>query len=211
MSDKKSLSVIACHLSRVTEVTSIIVITPIYHANIDNRIPSVLLCLCLAVLAGLTFRRPHLPQRSLHIEMFTGEETFLQNSSNAAPNTESLPERALVLLVEDDRALRRYLEIVLERAGYNVISAGNGLEAMKLALMSAIDIVVTDAMMPDLNGYDLCRFLKNSPRLSHLPIVLLSARERKEGSWESEQADAFLSKPVSAEDLTGCLERLLLV
>ena len=143
--------------------------------------------------------------------MFTGKETFLQNSSNAARNTESLLERALVLLVEDDRALRRYLEIVLERAGYNVISAGNGLEAMKLALMSAVDIVVTDAMMPDLNGYELCRFLKNSPQFSHLPIVLLSARERKEGSWESEQADAFLSKPVSAEDLTGCLERLLLV
>ena len=143
--------------------------------------------------------------------MFTGKETFLQNSSNAAPNPKSLPGRALVLLVEDDRALRRYLEIVLERAGYNVISAGNGLEAMKLALMSAIDIVVTDAMMPDLNGYELCRFLKNSPQFSHLPIVLLSARERKEGSWESEQADAFLSKPVSAADLTGCLERLLLV
>ena len=143
--------------------------------------------------------------------MFTGEVTFLQNSSNAAPNSEGLLERALVLLVEDDRALRRYLEIVLERAGYDVISAGNGLEAMKLALTSPIDIVVTDAMMPDLNGYELCRFLKNSPQLSHLPIVLLSARERKEGSWESEQADAFLSKPVSAADLTGCLERLLLV
>jgi twitching motility two-component system response regulator PilH len=141
--------------------------------------------------------------------MFTGKETFLQNSSNAAPNPKS--PRALVLLVEDDRALRRYLEIVLERAGYNVISAGNGLEAMKLALMSAVDIVVTDAMMPDLNGYELCRFLKNSPQFSHLPIVLLSARERKEGSWESEQADAFLSKPVSAADLTGCLKRLLLV
>jgi twitching motility two-component system response regulator PilH len=143
--------------------------------------------------------------------MFTEEETFLQNSSNAAPSTESLLERALVLLVEDDRALRRYLEIVLERAGYNVISAANGLEAMKLALTSPVDIVVTDAMMPDLNGYELCRFLKNSPQLSHLPIVLLSARERKEGSWESEQADAFLLKPVSAADLTGCLERLLLV
>jgi twitching motility two-component system response regulator PilH len=142
--------------------------------------------------------------------MFTGKETFLQNSSNAAPNPKS-PQRALVLLVEDDRALRRYLEIVLERAGYNVISAGNGLEAMKLALMSAVDIVVTDAMMPDLNGYELCRFLKNSPQFSHLPIVLLSARERKEGSWESEQADAFLSKPVSGADLTGCLKRLLLV
>jgi twitching motility two-component system response regulator PilH len=133
----------------------------------------------------------------------------LQNSNNAAANTESVLERAVVLLVEDDRSLRRYLEVVLERAGYRVIAAANGIEAMKLALTSAVDIVVTDAMMPNLNGYELCRFLKNTPQLSHLPIVVLSARERKEGSWESEQADAFLSKPVSAEDLRGCLERLL--
>jgi len=143
------------------------------------------------------------------MEMTPEEETFLQNSSNAAPSSESFPGRALVLLVEDDRALRRYLEIVLERAGYKVISAADGLEAMKLALTSPIDIVVTDAMMPNLNGYQLCRFLKNSSQLSHLPIVLLSAREPKEGSWEREQADAFLAKPVSAQDLTDCLERLL--
>jgi twitching motility two-component system response regulator PilH len=133
----------------------------------------------------------------------------LQNSNNAAANTESVLERAVVLLVEDDRSLRRYLEVVLERAGYRVIAAANGIEAMKLALTSAVDIVVTDAMMPNLNGYELCRFLKNTPQLSHLPIVVLSARERKEGSWENEQADAFLSKPVSAEDLRDCLERLL--
>jgi len=138
------------------------------------------------------------------------EETFLQKSGNAAPSTESFLERGVVLLVEDDRSLRRYLEVVLERAGYRVIAAANGLEAMKLALTSAVDIVVTDAMMPNLNGYELCRFLKNTPQLSQLPIVLLSARERKAGSWESEQADAFLAKPVSAEDLRECVKRLLL-
>jgi len=55
---------------------------------------------------------------------------------------------ARVLLAEDDRALRRFLEVVLERAGYKVIPAGDGLEAMKLALSTRIDIVVTDATMP---------------------------------------------------------------
>jgi DNA-binding response OmpR family regulator len=112
-----------------------------------------------------------------------------------------------VLLAEDDRALKRFLEVVLERAGYQVIPASDGLEAMKVALSCTIDIVVTDAMMPNLSGHELCRFLRNSPTLSHLPIIMLSALERKD--HEGEQADAFLSKPVSGERLIECIEELL--
>ena len=113
-----------------------------------------------------------------------------------------------VLLAEDDRALRRFLEVVLERAGYQVFSASDGLEAMKLVLSASIDVVVTDAMMPNLSGHEFCRFLRNSPSLSHLPIILLSALERKDTN-AAEQADAFLTKPVSGEKLIECIERLL--
>ena len=67
-------------------------------------------------------------------------------------------ERPCVLLVEDDPALRRYLEVVLERNGYAVVSAGDGLEAMKFLLTSRVDVIVTDAFMPNLDGYELCRF-----------------------------------------------------
>ena len=113
--------------------------------------------------------------------------------------------KARVLLVEDDKALRRYLEVTLERAGYAVFSAADGLDAMKLALAAEVDLVITDAMMPNLSGHELCRFLRNSPKLSHIPIVLLSGLERKESGREEELADAFLSKPVSAETLTECV------
>jgi len=119
-------------------------------------------------------------------------------------------DRARVLLVEDDNALRRYVEITLQRAGYEVLPAADGLEAMKLALASSVDIVITDAMMPNLSGYELCRFLRNSPHLSHIPIILLSGMERKEGSQEEAFADALFSKPVFAEDLTECVAELLL-
>jgi twitching motility two-component system response regulator PilG len=112
------------------------------------------------------------------------------------------------LLAEDDRALRRFLEVVLERAGYQVFSASDGLEAMKLVLSASIDVVVTDAMMPNLSGHEFCRFLRNSPTLSHLPIILLSALERKDTN-PVEQADAFLTKPVSGEELIECIERLV--
>jgi CheY-like chemotaxis protein len=110
-------------------------------------------------------------------------------------------ERRSVLLVEDDPALRRYLQIVLERAGYAVVSAGDGLEAMKFLLTASVDVIVTDALMPNLDGYELCRFVRSSKHLAHLPIILLSALDPKNTTDESEQVDAFLAKPVSPEDL----------
>jgi|SRR6185436_934198 len=118
-------------------------------------------------------------------------------------------QQTSVLLAEDDRALRRFLEVVLERAGYQVFSASDGLEAMKLVLSAPIDVVVTDAIMPNLSGHEFCRFLRSSPTLSHLPIILLSALERKDRNPGSEQADAFLTKPVSGEKLIACIEKLL--
>src|ERR1051325_2583678 len=62
-------------------------------------------------------------------------------------------ERPCVLLVEDDPALRRYLEVVLQRAGYEVASAGDGLEAMKVLLAAHVDVIVTDALMPNLDAW----------------------------------------------------------
>lgn len=137
--------------------------------------------------------------------MTISEQNSSGDSNGVANNSDS---RKCVLLAEDDRALRRYLEVVLDRAGYKVISAADGLEAMKLALSTPIDIVVTDAMMPNLSGQEFCRFLRNSQTLSHVPVILLSAIEQKQNS-DDVTVNAFLSKPVSAESLVGCIENLL--
>jgi len=137
------------------------------------------------------------------------QEKISLPESNSIPSQSESGRRTRVLLAEDDRALRRFLEVVLERAGYRVIPAADGLEAMKLALSTPIDVVVTDAMMPNLSGHELCRFLRNSQTLSHLPIILLSALERKDTNHNAEQADVFLAKPVSGESLIECIEELL--
>ena len=108
--------------------------------------------------------------------MVPENNSTLESERGQLQNEGSAPRR--VLLAEDDRASRRFLEIVLERAGYQVIPAGDGLEAMKLAISTPIDIVVTDATMPNLSGHEFCRFLKNSPNLAHLPVILLSAHAR---------------------------------
>jgi len=112
-----------------------------------------------------------------------------------------------VLLAEDDPALKRYLEVVLHRAGYEVLTASDGLEAMKLLLSNAVDVVITDAVMPNLNGYELCRFIRSTQQLSHLPLILLSALDPKNA--DSEQVDIFLTKPVKPEELLCCLEELV--
>jgi len=114
-----------------------------------------------------------------------------------------------VLLVEDDPALRRYLEIVLQRTGYEVVSAADGLEAIKFLLSDRVDVVVTDALMPNLDGYELCRFVRSSEHLAHLPIILLSALDPKNSTDEAEQVDAFLAKPVSPEDLLNRITEVL--
>lgn len=129
-----------------------------------------------------------------------------QAAAQAAQEEEAPRARRTVLLAEDDRALRRYLEVVLRRAGYEVLTAADGLEAMKALLSHEVDAVVTDAVMPHLSGHELCRFLREHPRLKELPVVLLSGED---SAAHHEGADLYLSKPVPAEELAASLARLL--
>ena len=129
---------------------------------------------------------------------------------DVTPNTISatIGERR-VLLVEDDRAVQRYLQVILQRAGYEVICAADGLEAMKIALSQSINAVVTDAIMPHFSGQEFCRFLRSYPTLSTLPVILLSAFENKTASEGDDLADVCLTKPVDPEELISCLARLI--
>lgn len=141
-------------------------------------------------------------------------ETLLDSPIQPATLPPVSARKQTVLLVEDDAAVRRYLEVILRRANYEVLAAGNGLEAIKAALSAKIDAVVTDALMPYLSGHELCRYLRARPELSHLPILLLSGLEPNAAAAtttpeRSEHADAHLTKPVRAEVLTDCLARLL--
>ncbi len=142
--------------------------------------------------------------------MNTAETTTIA-TFNSASSIHAHSARSTVLLVEDDRSIRRYLEVILSRAGFNVITAADGLEAMKASLASNIDAVITDAVMPHVNGYELCKFLRRHPKLSCLPVILLSGLDSAETVQNQESgADIYLSKPVRPEELTAGLGRLLL-
>lgn len=137
--------------------------------------------------------------------MITQEK--VSRARRQAVHATKTPRRApCVLLAEDDAALRRYIEVLLQRAGYEVVSAADGLEAMKSLLTVTVDVVLTDAVMPNVSGYELCRFVRSSEHLSHLPIILLSGLDPKNA--ETEQVDAFLAKPITPESLLACIRKV---
>ncbi len=100
-----------------------------------------------------------------------------------------------ILLAEDDDSMRRFLEITLQRANFEVISTEDGLEAMKVSLENDFDAVVADAMMPNLSGYDLCRVFRQNPDKKAVPFIILSGFSSKEiPDSENSAADAYLTK-----------------
>lgn len=142
------------------------------------------------------------------------------NVTNLVPNLSSPPPvnfvsepkavEQSILLVEDDGALRRYLQIILERAGFNVVTAKDGLEARTKISTDSFVAIVSDGMMPRMSGYELCSYVRQHERISQTPFVLLSGLEQEDYTSKlNEKADLYLSKPVSPNDLVSHLERLL--
>ncbi len=118
-----------------------------------------------------------------------------------------LNRRKTVLLAEDDDSMRRYIEIILKTAGFDVLSSEDGLAAMETALNSHIDAVIADAMMPNMSGFDLCRMLRNDPAKRAVPFIILSGLDTPTES--DHLADAYLLKGENLkEDLIKTLSKL---
>jgi len=119
--------------------------------------------------------------------------------------------RKKILLAEDDDSMRRFLEITLERADYEVTSAEDGLAAMQIALENEFDAVVADDVMPNMTGHDLCRVLRQNPQKKQIPFIILSGFG-KDGAETSEEGmpDAHLLKGGNLKnDLTDTLGKIL--
>lgn len=106
-----------------------------------------------------------------------------------------------VLLAEDDASMRRFLEITLNRAGYDVVSVADGLSAMKTAHDKKFDAVITDAVMPHLSGHDLCRMLRQNSEYDKTPLIILSGMEQEISlNAEHDCADEYLVKDADLKD-----------
>ena len=135
-------------------------------------------------------------------------DVYVQEEEGKSP--ESTQGKSLVVVAEDDIEIRQY--IVQELSTYcRVIECGNGREALDCVLHQVPDLVLSDVMMPEMDGFELCRKIRNNVRLNHIPIVLLTAKSDEETRLESLDlgADAFLTKPFSMEVLRRTVQNLL--
>jgi diguanylate cyclase (GGDEF)-like protein len=108
-----------------------------------------------------------------------------------------------ILIADDEEDIRAFLEITLGLAGFEVLQARDGVEALELARSERPDVVVLDVMMPRLDGLETLRRLRDDARTEHLPVLLLTARALKTHAVEGLDAgaDDYLAKPFDADEL----------
>ncbi|HGY56112.1 MAG TPA: hybrid sensor histidine kinase/response regulator [Caldithrix abyssi] len=116
----------------------------------------------------------------------------------------------LLLLIEDQRDMSEYVREVLP-SSYQIHNASDGEEGLKKALNLIPDLIISDVMMPGMDGFDLCRRLKSDHRTSHIPIILLTAKAGEKGKVTGLDtgADAYLTKPFHSEELRIRVQRLI--
>jgi DNA-binding response OmpR family regulator len=116
-----------------------------------------------------------------------------------------------VLLVDDSVTQSFHLKLALVRAGFKVVTAADGRSALKHLDNEKVDAVLADVIMPMMDGYELCRQIKDSPKHAKLPVILMSALgETHDQYWRQHAgADLYVAKTADATKLIKAIEDLL--
>jgi DNA-binding response OmpR family regulator len=156
--------------------------------------------------AGTVFRL-EIPMTLGSVSAEKKETTGMLEESVAKPMQKSAKT---LLVVEDNEDLRHFLVTELGKA-YQVLEAQNGVEAEKLVVAELPDLVVSDVMMPLMDGLELCRRIKSDLRTSHIPVVLLTAKVSEEHKLNGFQAgaDEYLPKPFRLDMLQLRIQQLI--
>jgi len=119
-------------------------------------------------------------------------------------------DEPVLLFVEDNEELRSFIKIILSD-GFHVIEAGNGLEGFEIARSQLPDIIITDLMMPEMDGLELARRIREEVTTSHIPVVVLTAKTDLDTQVEALKrgADDFITKPFSSTYLRARIENIL--
>ncbi|UYU64229.1 response regulator [Bacteroides thetaiotaomicron] len=138
------------------------------------------------------------------------EEKNGTGEGDIIPDTKEKDDRKKLLVVEDNDEFRNYLTEQLSEC-YRVIDAPNGEEAEKLILSEYPDLIISDLMMPKMDGIELCQRVKSNIQTSHTPFILLTARTSDESKMEGYEAgaDSYISKPFSFELLCIRIKKLI--
>jgi DNA-binding response OmpR family regulator len=118
---------------------------------------------------------------------------------------------AKILIAEDERDIRDLVAFTLRFAGYEVVTASNGEEAVKLAPLENPDLILMDVRMPRMTGYDACRILKANPDMKDIPVVFLSAKGQESEIQTGLEvgAEEYLLKPFAPDQLTERVKSIL--
>lgn len=120
---------------------------------------------------------------------------------------------ACILVVDDEDDIRRLLRRVLAERGFEVVEAAKGLEALQAVRDNMPDLILLDAMLPEVHGFDICRRIKRSKRYGHIPVIMVSAIYRgwrfAEDLKQSYGAEAFLEKPFKIGDVVALVQEAL--
>jgi CheY-like chemotaxis protein len=113
-----------------------------------------------------------------------------------------------ILFVDDDFAVAEVTRMVLEHEGFAVTIAANGEDALVAAETESFDLVITDYMMPIMNGGELVKRLRASPTLRRIPVIMASATSSNEIA-EAEACDGLLAKPITVDTLLVAIRAIL--
>ena len=124
---------------------------------------------------------------------------------------ERVEKEKLVLLVDDSISVRKFVGRMLEKAGYRVRLASDGLEALEIVSQGGVDLVVTDLEMPRTNGYELMLHLRQNPEARNIPVMVVTSRAGSKHRERAvrEGAKAFMVKPVQEEQLVAQVGALI--
>ncbi|WP_303913677.1 hybrid sensor histidine kinase/response regulator transcription factor [Bacteroides mediterraneensis] len=146
-------------------------------------------------------------------EIKNESETQVENeetvSAQTIENEKNLTQTTL-LIVEDNQDLRLFLSDSLKKE-YQVFTAVDGLHALSILKKESIDMVITDVMMPNMDGLELCRAIKNDIKISHIPVIMLSAKDDIEyiTAGLTEGADDYIAKPFNLDILKLRINKIL--
>jgi len=116
-----------------------------------------------------------------------------------------------ILVIEDDANIRESLVELLEMKSFELISAENGADGLKLAQDTLPDLIVCDVMMPGMNGYEVVEAIRKDSRMKNLPFIFLSAKAMEADIDYGKKlgANSYLTKPFRAQDLFSVVDELL--
>lgn len=144
-------------------------------------------------------------------ENFTPTSLAPEETESNEENGKKIPRKKhLVLIVEDEDDIRNYLLNELSNH-FRVLSCSNGKEALEIIMSHMPDLVLSDVMMPEINGITLLKKLKQNIKTNHIPVILLTARNSEKDYIEglSLGADAYIAKPFNLDILTTTIENLI--